>query len=160
MSSSASIRFSVTAAALFATWCALSGMFDSFHLASGIVAALLGAAAYRWRNNLPPLPLLRFLGYMAWVMWQVVLSNLRVARLAFAPASRLAPRLIRKPPAVSGELPLAVVGCSITLTPGTVTIDIGPSELVVHALDKASAREIEEDVLARRVSRVFGGEAI
>jgi multicomponent Na+:H+ antiporter subunit E len=48
-----------------------------------------------------------------------------------------------------------VLGNSITLTPGTITVEIAPGELVVHAIDEASCADVADGALDARVGRVF-----
>ena len=51
-----------------------------------------------------------------------------------------------------------VLGNSITLTPGTITVEIAPGELVVHAIDEASSADLADGVLDARVGRVFSAK--
>lgn len=148
-------RFLRTTIALAAGWVILSQVFDAFHLGLGILAALALAALRTRRRATGAFPIGRFLRYMPWLLGQVFVSNLRVARLALSPRLRLSPRLLRIPPGVTGRPALTLLGCSITLTPGTVTVDATPDTLVVHALDAASAGDIERGIAARRVQALF-----
>lgn len=139
---------------LFGIWLLLSGKFDPLHVIPGAVVSL-AIALELGRGSVRAFPLLRFAGYFAWLLGQIVLSNLRVARIVFSRRPAITPRLLRLPPAVRGDWELAVLGCSITLTPGTLTVDASSDEILVHALDEVSARDVEEGVIARRVSRLF-----
>jgi multicomponent Na+:H+ antiporter subunit E len=139
-----------------AAWIVLSQVFDAFHLGLGLVASVALAAVRMRRVPAPRFPILRFLAYISWLVGQIVVSNLRVARLSIAPRPRLAPRLLRVAPGALSRPALTLLGCSITLTPGTVTVDADGEILLVHALDAASARDIEQGILARRVRKVFG----
>ncbi|MFN3485276.1 MAG: Na+/H+ antiporter subunit E, partial [Planctomycetota bacterium] len=121
----------------------------------GILSALTLAALRTRRRTTGAFPIGRFLLYVPWLLGQVLVSNLRVARLALSPRPRLSPRLLRTPPGVTGRPALTLLGCSITLTPGTVTVDATPDTLVVHALDAASAGDIERGIAARRVQALF-----
>lgn len=152
------LRFFRTTILLALFWALLSGEFDAFHLSLGILASAGVAAVAIRATAFPPFPVVRFLVYVPWLLWQVLVSNLRVARLALSPRPALAPRMIDLPPGVRGDVPLTVLGCSITLTPGTVTVDADDRLLRVHALDEASAREIEDALMARRVRGLFRQE--
>jgi multicomponent Na+:H+ antiporter subunit E len=152
---SAFTRFLRTTAVLMAGWVILSQVFDAFHLGLGIVSSLALAAIRARSRPARSFPAGRFLAYVPWLLGQVFVSNLRVARLALSPRPRLSPRLLRIPAGVTGRPALTLLGCSITLTPGTVTVDASAEGLVVHALDADSARDIERQILARRVQAVF-----
>lgn len=150
------LRFLTIAGFLWGIWILLSGKMDVLHLGAGGAAALGVAFLARPRTD-ERFPLGRFAGYVPWLLWQVLKSNLRVARLALAPRASLAPRVVRAVPSLSDERALTLAGCSITLTPGTVTLDIAPDLMTVHALDPVSAREIETGDVVRRVGGVFRG---
>ena len=53
---------------------------------------------------------------------------------------------------------LVVLGNSITLTPGTITVEVAPGELVVHAIDDASCADLAEGRLDARVGRMFSAK--
>jgi multicomponent Na+:H+ antiporter subunit E len=143
------------AAVLYGSWLLLSGKFDLMHMGVGAAVSLVvGWQAAQCRPRRVAI-FLRWTTYVPWLFWQVVLSNLRVARLVFAPARTLRPRFVKVRPGTHGDGALALLGCSITLTPGTVSIDIDDRELLVHALDEESARSVEDGDMARRVDRLF-----
>lgn len=144
------------AALLFGVWFLLSGLTDLFHLGAGVLAAILVTIPTRLDRRFP---VLRFIAYLPWLLIQILISNLRVARMALSPRLPIAPRLVRQPPGLRDDRALTLLGCSITLTPGTVTLDIDSREMVVHALDEGSARDIEEGGMARKVGGVFLGAA-
>lgn len=99
---------------------------------------------------------LRLLVYLPWLAGQVVLANLNVARRILTPSLPIAPRLLRVRAAQKTPLCQVIHGNSITLTPGTITLDLRGGELLVHALDEDSARGVEEGGIDRRVSRLEG----
>jgi multicomponent Na+:H+ antiporter subunit E len=151
------LRFLGTGCALLGIWILLSGRFDGFHVAIG----LLGAAAVSWlyhrAGERAAFPLGRFLAFVPWLLGQVLLSNLRIARLVLSRRSRIRPRLVERRVSLEDDRALTLLGCAITLTPGTLAIEAEPHRVLVHALDAESARDIEEDRMAVEVRRVFEG---
>lgn len=143
------------ATTLFGSWLLLSGKIDAMHVGVGVAASLtIAYFVAHWGTSRPAIyP--RIAWFALWLFYQVVLSNLRVARLAFAPGNKLRPRLVTLPPGTHGDVPLALLGCAITLTPGTMSVDISEEKLTVHALDDVSARSVEDGDMARRVHRLF-----
>lgn len=156
------------AGVLFAVWAVLSQKFDAVHLSVGATTALVIAAiSYRLAMQPPPIggePLrpfagnvswIKLVGYLPWIIWQVVLSALHVARVVLDPRLPIAPRVFR----VRGGLPhnfaRLTLANSITLTPGTVTLDVEGDEFTVHALTAAAAGSLEDDSFQRRVRRLF-----
>lgn len=156
MPSRRSIRsFALVSALLLATWYVLSGRFDFLYFGTGVVTAVVLAATYtgvadrcRFRPG-------RFALFLPWLLVQVVISNLRVARLVFSRRMAIRPTFISQPPGVVGDRALTVLGSSVTLTPGTLTVDIDGDEIFVHALDAQSARDMRDERMSRRVARVF-----
>jgi multicomponent Na+:H+ antiporter subunit E len=78
-----------------------------------------------------------------------------VAGIILHPKLPIAPRLIRHETKLRSDSELVVLGNSITLTPGTITVEIAPGELVVHAIDAAASEDLLGGALERRVSRIF-----
>lgn len=80
--------------------------------------------AFRW---------LRFTGHY---LIELVRSSVRVAADVLTPASRARPGIVRMPLEARTDLEIAVVANLISLTPGTLTIDVTPdrSALLVHVM--------------------------
>lgn len=140
---------------LVGIWWLLSGRFDLLHFGAGVLTALVIAATFAPVEDHTSLRVRRLLAYVPWLMLQIVISNLRVARNVLSPRLRISPSFVAQPPGVAGPRGLTLLGSSITLTPGTLTVDIGEDEVLVHALDAASARDIRANLVASRVAGVF-----
>jgi multicomponent Na+:H+ antiporter subunit E len=97
----------------------------------------------------------QFLLFLPWLFVQVVISNLRVARLVFSRRMAIRPVFMSQPPGVVGDRALTVLGSSVSLTPGTLTVDVGQDEIFVHALDQKSADDMRDELMSRRVRRIF-----
>jgi multicomponent Na+:H+ antiporter subunit E len=143
---------------LAAIWYALSGRFDLLHFGTGVVVALIIAMQSRSVDDGTRFHPVRFLMFVPWLVGQVVLSNLRVAGSVLSTRLPIAPTLVRVRPRVTGDRALALLGTSTTLTPGTLTVDVGDDEMLVHALDQHSVDELRRGTMARRSGRVFGQE--
>jgi multicomponent Na+:H+ antiporter subunit E len=150
------MRFAVTAVLLLLVWWVLSGRFDLLHFGTGIVASLLIAANFPgWRDDRAHFRPLRFVLFLPWLVGQIILSNLRVARMVFLPRMPIRPVFISKRPGVEGDRALTGLGACLTLTPGTLTVDVRKNEIFVHALDMASADDVEQDKMAHAMGRVL-----
>ena len=64
--------------------------------------------------------------------------------------------MVRLASSQKSDLGLVIYANSITLTPGTVSVDVEPGEILVHALSRDAARELEIGEMDRRVSKVEG----
>jgi multicomponent Na+:H+ antiporter subunit E len=140
---------------LFGLWVVLSGKFDAFHLLLGAGSAFGVSLGTRRLLLLPPaigpefvypfaaIPWLRLLAYLPWLLWQIVLSGLHVAYVVLHPKMPIQPGFIRFRTALPHPLAQLTLATSITLTPGTVTIDVQGDEFVVHALTAATAQALD-----------------
>ncbi|HVR71964.1 MAG TPA: Na+/H+ antiporter subunit E [Vicinamibacteria bacterium] len=158
--------------ALFALWVLLSGKLDALHLLMGAASAAVVAAVTRRLLALPPAigpgataPLrpgvvLRFALFLPWLVLQIVQSSFQVAWVILQPRLPIDPRVLRLPTHLPHPLARLTLANSITLTPGTVTLDVDGDEFLVHALNEASAHSLlpggEEGDMQRRIGRVFG----
>ena len=145
---------------LFAFWLVLSGHYDSLHLSFGLVCAAL-VAVFSYDLFLPdatsPKKLLRtwrFLCYLPWLLCQVVLANLHVVSLVIHPR-KIRPQIIRFKTSLTSDLSKLTLGNSITLTPGTITVDIDDGEFYVHVLSDKAARELVTGNMERRIAHIF-----
>jgi multicomponent Na+:H+ antiporter subunit E len=141
-------------------WLALSGHWDALHVGLGAAAAALVTALNRREQALTGmvrrLPWLT--AYAGWLLLEIVRSNLHVARIVLDPRLPVDPVVVRVPAPPGGDLVVTTYANSITLTPGTVTLDVEDGEMVVHALTPASATAVTSGGMARRVARVFGAD--
>jgi multicomponent Na+:H+ antiporter subunit E len=140
---------------LTALWYVLSGIFDVLHFGTGVVTAFVIAVMYRAVPDVTRFNLLRCAAYLPWLLLQIIISNLRVAKVVLNPRMRIQPTFISQPPGVVGDRALTLLGASITLTPGTLTVEADDREIFVHALDAQSARDIRANVIAARVAQAF-----
>jgi multicomponent Na+:H+ antiporter subunit E len=146
--------------ACFAFWLALSGHWDPVHVGLGAAAAAVVTLLNRGERALTGmvrrLPWL--VAYGGWLLVEIVRANLQVARIVLDPRLPVDPVVVRVPAPSADDLVVATYANSITLTPGTVTLDVEDGELIVHALTPASAAGVTSGAMARRVGRAFGVE--
>lgn len=151
------------AAALFVFWLLLSGHFDPFLVISGAVAAvaiaLVGARiGYADEEGHPAELILPGLRYWPWLAKEIVKSTIDVARIILDPALPISPRLILVSPSQKTAVGKVTYANSITLTPGTITVEVGRHDhrFVVHALTEAGAAGVETGDMDRRVTAFEG----
>jgi multicomponent K+:H+ antiporter subunit E len=139
--------------ALLAAWLMLNSTLAPAHLLLGaflgwslplLCASLLG-------RNVPlgrPLKIVRLL---AVVMFDIVIANLKVARLILGPAPALRQAFIEVPLALREPYAVHALASIITLTPGTISSRISQDRrrLLVHALDVPDEQELINDIKLR-----------
>ena len=151
------------AVALFAFWVLLSGMFTPFLLAAGAASAIAIALLSRRmeiadREGLPLHLTFAGLTYWPWLVKEILKSGWQVARIVVDPRLPVSPVLVRFKPSQHSTLGLVTHANSITLTPGTVTVEAEHGEFLVHALTQEGADGLAGGEMDRRVSRFEGNE--
>ena len=146
---------------LFLFWFVLSGYFTAFLLAAGIGCALSVAALANRMHLLDAeghpieLSIRAVLGYWPWLLKEIFKSALQVSWVVLHPKLPIRPTLVRFKPSQRSDLALVVHANSITLTPGTICIEAGPDEFLVHALTEAGAAGVgTHSDMDRRVARL------
>lgn len=138
-------------------WLLLSGLYDIFHIAMGVVSVaivfwldrkLMRERFYPGAEKRPQLRLGYFhFTYFPWMVWQIILAALHVARVILSPPKPMNMSLVRFRTKLPTNTSRVILGNSITLTPGTLTIDLEGDEFLVHALtDKSSEGIINSDM--------------
>jgi multicomponent Na+:H+ antiporter subunit E len=153
----------VEALLLLVVWLLLSGRYDLMHVGLGLVSVGLVLLMNREPYQPPPagqpaVPRLRWgrlLSFLPWLLWQMVVSALHVARVVFSPRSALHPSVIHFRSAQPRESAAVILGNSITLTPGTLTLDIAGDEYTVHCLTGRTESGLLDGSMPHRVARLF-----
>jgi multicomponent Na+:H+ antiporter subunit E len=149
---------------LFVFWIFLSGQFDLFHLSLGVISCVLVSrisgnlffreksirSAYLWE-------VLRFLKYLPWLLYQIVLANIHVAYLVLHPKmlTLIDPHIIRFKVKLKTDIGLTTFGNSITLTPGTITVLIHEESFYVHAINQKVVDDLLTGEMEDRVTQIY-----
>ena len=147
--------------ALFSIWLLLSGHYTPFLISLGLISVITVVAVIRrmglLRGDAVPLHLTpRFQFYLPWLVWQIAKANLSVLRCILSPGPPIQPRVIHTEATQRSDLGQIIYANSITLTPGTVSIDLRPGEITVHALTREAADDLRSGKMDRRVRAIEG----
>jgi multicomponent Na+:H+ antiporter subunit E len=152
-------------AVLFILWLVLSGHYDLFHITAGFFSALLVTIIHLRLNKYLfyrekfvreyPISYRRLLIYVPWLVWEIILASLQVAYLVLHPHVPVDPCLIRFRADLPNAASRVILGNSITLTPGTLTVKIEGDVFLVHALTEASAQAIKDGSLPGKVAWLY-----
>ena len=148
-------------AVLFGAWLLLSGHFTALLMSFGVlsVAAAVGIALRMdvVDHESHPVHLTwRIPAYWFWLLVQIVKSNFDVARTILGVGDPPAPTVATVKPSQRTELGQVSHANSITLTPGTISIELENGEITVHALTRASADDLAAGAMDERVSKLEG----
>lgn len=146
-------------------WVLNSGKLDPHHdwflISLGVVSCLattwLGLRKGSFDRESNPVPILvHFLTYLPWLMWQIVLSNIHVLARVWSPTVKIEPSVFTIPYDLKSPLAITTYANSITLTPGTATIDVRDGEMLIHALTKETADDLKSGAMHRQVQKLEG----
>ena len=148
---------------LFAFWLGLSGHFTPLLIGLGLASTGLAVfLAHRMdildHETHPALLTLRLVRYWIYLAGEVVKANIDVIRRILRPGKSISPQLVRLPLPQKTDLARVIYANSITLTPGTVTLELGEKSLLVHALSKEAAEDLATGRMARAVPEPPGTE--
>ncbi|MEW8508111.1 MAG: Na+/H+ antiporter subunit E [Candidatus Thiodiazotropha sp.] len=95
-----------------------------------------------------------FLRYLTWLIGQVLLSNIDVARRVWDPKMPINPASGRIDVSLKTPLLKVIYANSITLTPGTVTMEVGDDYFVIHALNAVDIEALKAGEMEGRLKRL------
>ncbi|GAB4243643.1 MAG: hypothetical protein Kow00129_02930 [Thermoleophilia bacterium] len=163
-------RTAIQFVVLMTFWLALSGKLETKYVTMGALSVALVlwkggdllrtryAAGYSRPSDLSEAfaHWLRFLRYLPWLLAAIVKANLQVAYVILHPRMPIDPVLVRFRTNLDTDMEQVLLAHSITLTPGTVTIDVQNGDYLVHALTAPAAEGLVTGDMQNRVARVFG----
>ena len=143
-------------------WAAVTGSFSPANLLFGLVLAT--GALYVIREQVGSLGYFaraRRIGSLGLLfIYELILSAWRVAVLVVSPSMKLQPGIIAYPLTVKRDFEITLLANLITLTPGTLSVDVSEDETVlyVHCIDcsdpVATVRDIA-DGFERKIIEAF-----
>ena len=141
-------------------WIALSGYFTVLQLSLGVFSCIFVIWLTIRLDLLPEesrrISLFRLAAYLIWLVKEIIFSNLRIARIVLSPRPQLHRRVVHSKVKQHTTLGVAIYANSITLTPGTVTLDAEEDDLSVHVLTRRCADDLLSDEMNRRVAGIEG----
>lgn len=153
---------------LFAFWMVMSGRTETKFIVYGV----LTAAVVSWITY--PLLLVpnkdnskryfvfgvsvpKFIGYFFWLMWQLVLANVDVLLATTSQEMAIDPKIVRFYFRADNPMATVVLANSITLTPGTVTVNVTDDGLYeIHALTPGAASGVLDGSMQKKVAELYG----
>jgi multicomponent Na+:H+ antiporter subunit E len=144
--------------ALALMWFGLSGETSPFFIGLGVVAVvltLLLSARLKVidRNASPYHRAPQMLLYTGWLLVQIVKANVAVIARVLGPRHAIDPAVVRLRTRAKTDLGKALFANSITLTPGTVTVDVEGDKVLVHALVRENASVASFEPMDRNAAR-------
>jgi len=142
-------------------WLLLSGFLQPLLLAFGVVSVALTVylmlrmdrlGGHQQSFNFSFI----YLRYLLWLMWQIALSSGKVVKLIWVKQYGISPAIEKLPLNEVSKRKRVLFANSITLTPGTLCVDIDEEYVTVHALRAKSLRTMAKGEMAKEVSKTSG----
>lgn len=153
---------------LYVFWILLSGRFEIKYLVIGLFAASITTwfthdLLYNSRAVKAPVAsagyilscALRLAGYTIWLIGAIIKANIQVAAIILKPKLDIDPGMLVFSTRLRKKVSLVTLANSITLTPGTVTVDMGNDMYMIHSLVPSSAGDLESGAMQNKVGSVF-----
>ncbi|WP_276280704.1 Na+/H+ antiporter subunit E [Halorussus caseinilyticus] len=155
-------RLLATFAVSYGFYLALGNAADPFDLVTGAVSAGVVAVAFAG-FAFPESPsvrrtggrLVRALAALPVLLWEILKANVALAAILLDPRLPIDPSVVRVESAAESDLERTAFASAVTLTPGTVVLDVTDDAYHVHALTAASRESLREGSLSRVVASVF-----
>ncbi|MEM3401831.1 MAG: Na+/H+ antiporter subunit E [Candidatus Hadarchaeales archaeon] len=161
-------KFVVTATCLFGFWLALTASANIEEVLAGVCVSLIIAFPSHqllfqgdgWKK-LSLSRLSHFLLYIPYYIWAEIKAHADVIYRAIHPKMPIKPGIVKVPIKVKTDFGITAVADSITMTPGTLSVDVSNEAIYVHWINvkttepEAAAREISSG-FERFVGRIFG----
>ena len=142
-----------------AIWIAFSGHFDFLLLSFGAISVLIVLYTLRRMRIIDETPVkfrmntFKLLTYCSWLIGEILKSNIAVAKTILSPKVKVSQNIFDVPLSPRSEAAQVIFANSITLTPGTITVETEKNSLLVHALNFSDSTEDEIADMGSRVSK-------
>jgi len=143
-------------------WLINSGYFVTMLLMFGVASVVLVVVIVKRMEKIdgeyvPPVLLSMHLpGYLLWLLWEIIKSNIDVVRRILQPVPEISPTVFTVKSSQKTDICKVLYANSIIMTPGTVTLDIKDDVFEVHALTHEIAEVVKQGEMDRRVSALEG----
>lgn len=142
---------------LAGAWLLWSGMFKPLLIGLGVVSCALSVFLAKrmgyFDSSVFALHLnFRLVSYWLWLLREIVQSSIDVARIVLSRKIRLSTEVVELDASDLDPVEQVLLGNSITLTPGTLTLDVSDGRLLVHALTAEGAAELVGGSMKQRVA--------
>jgi len=94
--------------------------------------------------------------YIPWLLYHIFLSSIQVTRLIWTGKTKVSPSIAKLPVSSVPENKKVLYANSITLTPGTLSVDLDEEEVTVHALESSSIEELKQGGMADKIAKTWG----
>ena len=156
------MKYVATFIVLLLVYLLLAGFVVEELIVGALVSAVLTLILTKYVNysidyKLPYRFLVFTFVYLPVFIWQLVLANLDVARRVLSPKIPLNPGFVKVDTELEGDFAKLTLANSITLTPGTLSVDVDDQDIYIHTVDvKGKTQEENKKNISSTFERILG----
>jgi multicomponent Na+:H+ antiporter subunit E len=142
-------------------WLLLSGYIQPLLLGFGVISVAIVLLVLKRMDAVDKEP--REIGsgyqvirYLVWLLAEIMKSSIHVTKLIWGPSNQISPSLVKIKASNVPPKKQVLYANSITLTPGTLSVDLKEGEITVHALQKSSIEELKQGDMERKITAIWG----
>ena len=142
-------------------WLLLSGFIQPLLLSFGVVSVAIVVYVLKRMDDVDQEPRHLAMGhqivrYLTWLFGQIISSSVHVTKLVWGRSNQVSPALTKINAKNVSPKNRVLYANSITLTPGTLSVDLEDGEITVHALQKSSLDELKGGEMERKITGIWG----
>ena len=148
----------------FAFWLILNGRFTVEVMVIGLlISVTISLVSYRFLGlSFSPekkaiKKIFHILGYLFILLTEIVKANIAMIALVLSPVIDIKPQLIHFDSPLRSGFTRTALANSITLTPGTITVQMEDGKFAVHAIDVSAGEGVESSVFVEKLRAIEGG---
>lgn len=157
-------KYTILFIILFLMWLTLSGMFSAFFIVLGLIVSIVSALfcfkLEKLSGNYLKFSLqfiINFPVYLVWLVKEIILSSVSVtSKIWDFSESNISPEMEWIPHNQKSDIAITVLSNSITITPGTLVVDIKEGYVRVHFLSKGDIEDFKKGVFDKKISFLCG----
>lgn len=116
------------------------------------ICKFMGHSLQKERSFYKKIPI--FCQYLYYLLKEIISANLAVCRMILTRKEQMEPVLVHVHTDLKTETGRMLLANSITLTPGTITVSLTDSDLLVHCLDKSLSEGMEDSVFVHLLQKL------
>lgn len=141
-------------------WLLLSGVYQPLTIGLGVVSTIIVIAIFARMDSIDKdraafdVSFVAFFKYQMWLLVEIAKANLNVTKIILSPSMPLKQHMFSVPYSQKTDIGQVIFANSITLTPGTISVETEPGHFLVHALAYSKGDKAELAEMDRRVSSI------
>lgn len=150
-------------ALLFTLWIGLSGKFTDLMLILGLSSTVLVVyISHRMdiidHETYPAHMTFLLLRFWLFLAKEVVLANIDVIKRIFKPGKNISPQMFELPLSHTTDLSRVIYANAITMTPGTISVNLNTDSITIHSLSIEAANDLRTGRMANNIPEDYEDE--